>query len=181
MKMIIFAHGGDVPGIGAALTKVLFEKNCSIDNFKMITLEGFFSLSMTVLCEVYEDHLEVEGLLKESVKDFKVMINVYPLNGQNIQEALKQEWIPYRVSMICGDQTAVLCYFMKEMSYLRINVSNICCHRTGQDTEDNTFQLLVTVQIPVSVSFDYLKSSLEEIGRKLNTLIDINPVEGLED
>ena len=178
--MIIFAHGCDVPGIGAALTKVLYEKNCSIDNFKMITLEGFFSLSMSIFCTEYQDHLEVEGLLTEAIKDFNVVIKVYPMNGQNVQEALKQEWIPYRVSMICEDQTAVLCYFMKEMSRLRINVSNVCCHRTGQDT-DHTFQLLVTVQIPVSVAFDYLKSSLEEIGRKLNTLIDINPVEGLED
>ena len=179
MKMIIFAHGCDVPGIGAALMKVLFEKNCSIDNFKMITLEGFFSLSVTIFCTDYQDHLEVEGLLTEAIKEFNATIRVYPMNGQNLQEALKQDWIPYRVSMICADQTAVLCYFMKEMARLRINISDVCCHRTGQDT-DNTFQLLVTVQIPISVSFDYLKSSLEEIGRKLNTLIDINPVEGLE-
>ena len=176
--MIIFAHGCDVPGIGAALMKVLFEKNCSIDNFKMFTLEGFFSLSMTIFCSEYQDHLEVEGLLADAIKEFKVTIRVHSING-NAQEALKQEWIPYRVSMICADQTAVLCYFMKEMARLQINVSNVCCHRTGQEG-DNTFQLLVTVQIPVSVSFDYLKSSLEETGRKLNTLIDINPVEGLE-
>lgn len=180
MKMIVFASGFDVPGVGSALTKVFYEKDCSIDNFKMVTMDGFFSITVTVTCAEYQDISEAEGLLKDSLKGYDVNIKVLKaVLPANLLESQKQEWIPYKINMICGNQTEVLYSFMKEMAALKINVADVHCKKDGDAAEKN-YRLKIKVQMPVKVPFDILKSVLDEIARGLNVLIDINPVASLE-
>ncbi|MCK4462142.1 MAG: ACT domain-containing protein [candidate division Zixibacteria bacterium] len=50
-RVIIAAFGKDRPGVGAALTGVLAEHNCSIENISQTLLQDFFSMIMIVNIE----------------------------------------------------------------------------------------------------------------------------------
>ncbi|EKD27828.1 MAG: hypothetical protein ACD_79C00551G0002 [uncultured bacterium] len=180
MKMIIFAHGYDVPGIGAAITKILFEQNCNIDDFKIISSDNFFTLMVSVICTKYMDKSEMEEKIKEAVSPFDVDIKVSSLSDKakiNIKE--KEDWIPYNVSIICANQTQVLCYFMNEMSKMQINVSDVRCIRLSAPP-DTSYKINVQIEIPIHISYEMLKSCLEDLKTDLNVMFDINPVDSLE-
>lgn len=180
MKMIIYAHGLDIPGIGAAITKILFEKNCSIDNFKMVTLDGFFTFMIMASCKEYQDKSEVEGLIKESTKKFNIDIKVFEAQlTEDCIDRQKEEWIPYKISIICDDQTAVMYHFMREIALLNINVYDIRFKKIGTDF-DKSYKIIVKIEIPINISLDIFKSHLEDMLISQNALIDINPIESLE-
>ncbi|MDH3890363.1 MAG: ACT domain-containing protein [candidate division Zixibacteria bacterium] len=50
-RVIIAAFGKDRPGVGAALTSVLAESNCSIEDISQTLLQDFFSMIMIVNIE----------------------------------------------------------------------------------------------------------------------------------
>ena len=50
-RVIIAAFGKDRPGVGAALTGVLAEHNCSIEDISQTLLQDFFSMIMIVNIE----------------------------------------------------------------------------------------------------------------------------------
>ena len=50
-RVIIAAFGKDRPGVGAALTGVLTEHNCSIEDISQTLLQDFFSMIMIVNIE----------------------------------------------------------------------------------------------------------------------------------
>lgn len=177
--MIIYVHGCDVPGIGAAITRILFEKNFSIDNIRTIAFEGFFTIMLSVSCKEYQDKSEIEGLIRDSVKNFEVDIKIKHASLPAGKDPEKDEWIPYQINMVCDDQTSVLFYFMKEMAQFKINIANVRCKKLGSEV-DKSCQIVSKVEIPINVSIDLLKTTLEEFGRTMNVMIDINPVNSLE-
>ena len=86
MRMVIFAYGYDVPGIGSALTKVLFTQNCNIDNFKMTTLESCFSIIITVKGPSALSKIELEETLKSALEEFDVKVKVIDSKHANLPE-----------------------------------------------------------------------------------------------
>lgn len=178
--MLIFAHGPDVPGIGKAITKVLYKENCNIENFKIVTLDGFFTLMVSISSDEYLDQSELQGTINEAVAEFEIVIKVikYQLPAKCLKRQ-KEEWIPYEIKFICERQTETLFYFMKIMSEYEVNVSDVRCCRIGEDTSKN-FQIITHVELPIHVSYEIFKASLDEISLKLSCLVDINPVSSLE-
>ena len=179
MKMLIFAHGYDAPGVGAAITKILFEKDCKIDDFKIITLDDFFSLIVSIKCKRYLDKSEVEELIKEEVRPFEVDIKVCNLELTRYHAKQEDDWIPYKINIVCEEQTNVLFSFMKEMYSLKINIADIRCQKRGAG-HGKSYQIVTKIEVPLQISIEILKSILDEIARNLNVLIDINPINGLE-
>lgn len=178
--MLLFVHGYDAPGVGASIAKILFEKNCHIENLKIISMGGFFSMMLYVDSKGYLDKSDLEESVRQALTPFDVNIKACD-DGlpSKCLEHQKEEWIPYEVKIVCEEQTKTLYCFLKEMSNLRINVADIHCHRLGSDA-NQSYQIVSRTEIPVHVPLEIVKSSLEVLKRNLNILVDIHPVEDLE-
>ncbi|MBN2144604.1 MAG: hypothetical protein JW774_08265 [Candidatus Aureabacteria bacterium] len=180
-KMILFAHGYDVPGVGASITQVLYERNCRILDFKMITLEKCFSLMICISSKDYFDASELEAAIKHSTVNFEVNIKLFgECHPPSLMEKEQAEWIPYKITIYCDDRSEILFYFMKEMSRLNINIADIHCRHSETEDNQNQFEVLVKIEVPVSISTENLKANLNEIAAHLNILIDFSPIENLE-
>lgn len=179
MKMIIFVHGCDSPGIGAIIIKVLMEKNSKVLDFKIININGFFSLMLSIETTNYIDTKEVEESLKLTLNDYTAQIHVVKdmLPSECIKRQ-KEDWIPYKVKIICSNQTESLYYFMNEMQKYKINVSMVDCVNVN-DMNDESHQIEINIQVPLFIEMEVLKTSLADISRSLNIIIDIEPEDNL--
>ncbi len=179
MRMVIFAYGYDVPGIGSALTKVLFAQNCNIDNFKMTSLESCVSMIIAIKGPPTLSKIELEEALKNALEPFDLNIKILDSKYTSLPEDDREEWIPYKAIMICADRMGLLYFLMSEMSRLDINIIDVKCVPLEEDPE-KTFQVIVKIQVPIRISPETLLQTMNDLSRQLNVLIDINPIEGLE-
>jgi len=178
--MIIFVHGYDVPGIGSAITKALFKHNCNIENLKMTTLNGYFSLIVSVTSDSSIDLPELEETIQYAVSNFAVDVKIArSISSFREFEMEKEEWIPYKAIITCEDQMGVLYNFMREMSRLKINISDVNCIPL-EEKPNQRFQVISKIEIPVHLPFETLKKATNALARELDILIDLEPISGLE-
>jgi len=178
MNKMILISGYDVLGIGAIISKVLFELNCITCNFKIVTLTGFFSVLIEVKSDISEKNLEKE--LKTNTDKFNLTIKVYKIEEEKNNISLKNDdWIPYKLNIICNDQTKALYLFMKAIADLNINIANLFCSQIGIN-DDNSYKISLVLEVPITTSTKLLETNLNNLARELNMLIDIHSVNDLE-
>jgi glycine cleavage system regulatory protein len=179
-QLVLFAHGFDIPGVGSAITKTLFDCNCNIENFKMTSIEGYFSLIVIFTPHDQTPSSKIEAMLLNSIDSANVEINLF--TSEPPKQALKQlheEWIPYRILITCDNRAGLLYFFMREMSKLEINIMDVRCFAVEPDIEKNS-QIISKIEIPIKVSFEYVSKSLQDLARDLHVDIDIEPINDLE-
>jgi glycine cleavage system regulatory protein len=177
--MVIFAYGDDVPGIGSAITKVLFTRNCNIDNFKMTALESCVSMIIAIHAPSTLSKIELEEALKSALEAFELNVKILDSKHTYLPEDDREEWIPYKANMICADRMGLLYFLMREMSRLDINIIDVKCAPLEEDPT-KTFQVTVKIQVPIRITPETLRQTMDDLSRQLNVLIDIDPIEGLE-
>ncbi len=177
MNKMILISGYDVLGIGAIISKVLFELNCITCNFKIVTLTGFFSVLIEVKSDIIEKDLENE--LKTNTDQFNLTIKVYKIEEKNNIDLKNDDWIPYKLNIICNDQTTALYLFMKTIADSNINIANLFCNQIGINN-DNSYKISLVLEVPITTSTKLLETNLNNLARELNMLIDIHSVDDLE-
>lgn len=180
MRRIIFFHGPDSPGIGAELTRVLFNRNCKIFSFRIFTISPFFSAAIDVECQCYIDLAELKELLNDTLKNFSVSVDILePDKTSNINNLIEDEWIPYEISIICTDITKTLFYFFKEMASMKINIFDINCLNIESESFES-YKIVAKIEVPLKISSKTLNGILTKIDSDLNTMSDISAINTLE-
>jgi len=177
MKKMILISGYDVLGIGAIISKVLFELNCITCNFKIVTLTGFFSVLIEIQSDIIDTDLEKE--LKNNTDQFNLTINVYKIEEKDNLKSKNDDWIPYKLNIICNDQSKALYLFMEAIAGSKINVANLFCNQIGIK-DDKSYKISLILEIPITTSTKLFKDNLNNLARELNMLIDIHSVNDLE-
>jgi len=170
-KMIISVLGQDRPGIIAAVTRILFERDCNIENVSQTILQNEFSgifiasvpktLSEADLHRCLDDGLSPMGL-----HVFEKWVSA----ATPAQTAVASE--PFVVTTRGPDRKGLVATITGIMADYRVNVTNLQAVFKGGDDPDANI-MIYEVDIPGDIDHQALRRELRQKAQALSLDISI--------
>jgi len=169
-KMIISVLGKDRPGIIAAVTRILFEQDCNIENVSQTILQNEFSgifivgVPDSLSDSTLHQHLEV-GLSRMG-------LHVYEKPLSETPEAPSVASEPFVITTKGPDRKGLVATVTAVMAAHRVNVTNLqAVFKGGNDPNANI--MIYEVDIPNDADQQALRKELQEKARALSLDISI--------
>ena len=169
-KMIISVLGKDRPGIIAAVTRILFEQDCNIENVSQTILQhefsGIFIIAVPDLLSEPELHQHLEtGLVPMGLHVYET-----PLSDTIDAPAVASE--PFVITTKGPDRKGLVATITAVMAAHRVNVTNLQAVFKGGD-DPNANIMIYEVDIPNDIDQQALRLALREKARALSLDISI--------
>lgn len=170
-KVIISVLGPDRPGIIAAVTRILFEQDCNIENVSQTILQSEFSgifiaaIPQGMTGETLGAHLS-EGLspLKQHVFVKWLEPHRPIFDGRNAD--------PFIITTRGPDQKGLVARITEIIARHGVNVTDLqAIFKGGSDPDANV--MIYAVDIPADVDQQRLRNDLRERARQLDLKISI--------
>jgi len=170
-KAVISVFGTDRPGIVAAVSRVLFEKGCNIEDVSQTTLQteflGIFvvpvpgDLQLEELGKALEDGLEPLGL------------RVFLKRMEPSQEGVPQKAAePFVITTTGPDRTGLVAGITEVMARYEVNITNLrAAFRGGDDPSRNI--MIYEVDIPEAIDQQAFRHDLREKAEALGLDLSI--------
>lgn len=170
-KAIISVLGKDRPGIIAAVTHVLFEQDCNIENVSQTILQDEFSGIFIVSMPKSLSFNSMCNLLEQGTSGFDLHFHIKPLDTEPTHEAsVKCE--PFVITTKGPDRKGLVAQITSVMARHGINVTNLqAVFKGGSDPGANI--MIYEVDIPVHLDQAALRKELNETARRLDLDISI--------
>ncbi|MGD8882515.1 MAG: ACT domain-containing protein [Desulfobacterales bacterium] len=170
-KVILSILGHDRTGIVAAVSKVLFEHNCNIENVSMTTLQfefaGIFIVSMPA-------NLTVEALrrsLETTVSPLGLDVHIARLVSTAAQAAQLQSE-PFIITTIGPDRKGLMAGISEVIARHDGNITNLQAVIKGGDNSGD-YIMIYEVDIPPQTDQQVLYQDLKNRAKELKLDIDI--------
>ncbi len=170
-KFIISVLGKDRPGIIAAVTKVLFEKEFNIEDVSQTILQNQFS---GIFITEGPDMVTPEGLrdaLEDNTSDLGLHFHVRELGGNDVTwTACDCE--PFVITTRGPDRKGLVANITALLAAHNVNVTQLqAAFRGGDDPDKNI--MIYEVDIPLDIDRSELRQALQAKGRELDLQINI--------
>lgn len=169
-KMIISVLGKDRPGIIAAVTKVMLEKDFNIEDVSQTIMQNQFSgiFIATGPDEVAPDDLS--RALKSDTSDFNLHFHVRNL-GSNVIPWTTCDCEPFVITTRGPDRKGLVANITAVLAAHNVNVTQLqAAFRGGADPDKNI--MIYEVDIPLDIDQKKLRQALRNKG-ELNLEINI--------
>ncbi len=170
-KMIISVLGKDRPGIIAAVTRILFEQDCNIENVSQTIIQNEFSgifivgIPKALLETDLHRHLD-EGLSPMGLHVYEKQLS----ETDESQTAVESE--PFVVVTKGPDRKGLVAAITAIMAAYRVNVTNLQAIFKGGD-DPNANIMIYEVDIPRDANHQALRRDLREKALALSLDISI--------
>ncbi len=170
-KIIISVFGPDRPGILAAVSRILYEQNCNIENVTQTILQSEFSgsfiaempetLTADILC----------GLLSEVLTSMRLQVHVKPL--ETSQPALGgKPSEPFVITTRGPDRKGLVANITRIIADYGVNVTNLqAAFKGGENPNDNI--MIYEVDVPVDIDTHAFHRKLRDKASELGLVISI--------
>jgi len=151
--LVISAIGSDQPGIANALSKLVTNSNCNIDDSRMTVLGGEFAVLMLVSGET--NNIEaIENKLPPLAKT----LNLTSITKRTTSKTSETSLQPYGVEVIALDNQGIVHEIASFFSGQGINIENIDTETyAAPHTGSPMFSLSMTVNLPADVQISRLR------------------------
>jgi glycine cleavage system transcriptional repressor len=170
-KAIVSVLGHDRPGIVAAVTAILFDLNCNIENVSQTILQTEFSGSFIV---TMPQNLSLEDLQERFIGDLAPMelhVHIEPLKEK--EKALStQASEPFVITTKGPDRLGLVAGISAVIAGYGVNITNLqAVFKGGDDPGDNI--MIYEVDIPSKIDQQAFYSDLREKAKSLSLHISI--------
>ncbi len=175
-NIVLTAVGSDRPGIVAAVSKVLYETGCNIEDSSMTLLKGEFA--MILIISLKED-IAIEKFDKkfDSLREtLKLSIYLRELSREEMVHATDVPARRYMVSVYGVDKPGIVYSVTKMLSDKKINITDVNTCVAGTKDEP-VYVMVIEADVPEKISEEQLRKELEGLGGKLNVDVSIHQVE----
>ncbi len=170
-KAIISVLGKDRPGIIAAVTNVLFEENCNIENVSQTILQNQFSGIFIVSMPKSLTFDSMCATLKDGTRGFDLHFHIKPMDPEE-QPALAVDTEPFVITTKGPDRKGLVARITSVMADHGINVTNLqAVFKGGSDPGANI--MIYEVDIPVHLDLTALREELDSTAKSLDLEISI--------
>jgi glycine cleavage system transcriptional repressor len=170
-KMIISVLGQDRPGIIAAVTRILFEQDCNIENVSQTILQnefsGIFIASVPKTMSEADLHRCLDnGLAPMGLRVFEKRVSEAP----PAQSAVAGE--AFVITTRGPDRKGLVAIITEIMAAYRVNVTNLQAVFKGGDDPDANI-MIYEVDIPGDIDHQALRRDLRQKAQALSLDISI--------
>ena len=163
-KIVVSVLGYDRPGIIAAVSKILSDHRCNIEDVSQTILQtefvGVFIASMPD--DVADDQL-LAGL-KESLEPMGLFVLVKPMTQTS--EWIPPESEPFIITTMGPDRLGLVAGITEVMARFHINISNLKAIFRGTDNPTHNF-MIYEVDIPLTADQKAFRAALHERAKEL--------------
>ena len=170
-KAVISVLGPDRPGIIAAVTRVLFEKDCNIENVSQTIIQSEFSGIFIVGMPTSETVQGLHKSLEEELSRLSLHVYVKPLDpsGSGFSFTKCEQFI---ITTRGPDAKGLVARITEIMARYGVNVTNLqAIFKGGTDPDSNI--MIYEVDIPCDIDQRSLYKDLRDKAAELSLSIDI--------
>jgi glycine cleavage system transcriptional repressor len=171
-KYILSAFCKDRPGIVAAITQVLYELGCNLEDSTMTRMLNEFAIILLFTSREsgLKDQLEQACEKLEKEKGITAIIR-----SVETEDEQKPDGHVDRVIRVTGvDQTGIVYKVSRFLANNNINIENLTSHRTiSPESGTVIYSMELAVQIPNELSLEELENGISQVGEELNLDITV--------
>lgn len=171
MKVIISVLGEDRPGIIAAISKILADEDCNIENVSQTILQNEFS---GIFIASIPETLSAESLqkhLRNGVEKMGLLVHVKEMKHQgSVYDAPESQ--AFIITTRGPDRKGLVAKITEVMAGYNVNVSNLQAVFKGGDNPNHNM-MIYEVDIPVNIEQHQLESDLRRTASDLGLHISI--------
>ena len=165
--------GKDRPGIVSAITKVLYETGCNIEDSSMTLLRSEFAM---ILLVSLGKKTTIDGLRKKFAEiSEKASLSVF-LKPISRKEELPEvaSGNPHIIAVYGADKPGIVYGVSSLLAKKKINITDV---QTTFSDKANTYTMLLEAHLPKSLTLASAKTLLAALSSKLGVTILIQPVD----
>lgn len=171
--------GKDRPGIIAAVTGILYETRCNLEDVSMTVLEGEFAMMVMVS---YEPAKKVSADKKLDALCRKMQLSFFwkDLKGPQVRREIREDSLLYVISAIGRDRTGIVHFVSRELAQQKINILDLNSRILGKDPKKAVYAMVLEVEVPNHYPVKTLEKRLAKTAAALSIDLTLKPVERLE-
>lgn len=170
-KVVISVLGQDRPGIIAAVSGILFEEGCNIENVDQTILQTEFSGIFIAGIPVERNYADLHQRLLDSLKDMGLNVFIKPLDhSQPRLEFGESE--PFVYTTRGPDKKGLVASITRVIADYSVNVTNLQAVFRGSDNPSDNI-MIYEVDVPSDVNQKDLHSDLRHTAEQLGLEISI--------
>jgi glycine cleavage system transcriptional repressor len=159
----VTAVGADRPGIVAAVTNVLVERGCNLEDASMTILRGNFAMVLVVEVPGPADAAALEAALGPTAQALELVVTVRPIADTVPSAARGEAWT---VAVYGADRPGIVHGVAALMAELGVNIVDVTTRVVGPPDEP-VYLMLLDVTVPPDVGESLLRERLERRAREL--------------
>ncbi len=173
------AVGKDRPGIVAAVSRVLFEQGCNIEDSSNTLLGGEFAMILLVTAgaDVTVDRLE--SALADATRDLGLSIGLSSISADQLSRSAMELTAPYMVSVYGSDKAGIVYRISRYLADAGVNILDLNT-KVIRKGETPVYVMMIEVEVPTGMDAGRLTLELEGIGADLGVTVNVRPVEVAE-
>lgn len=170
-KVIISVFGPDRPGIIAAVSKILFRKNCNIENVRQTILQSEFTgVFIASVPEEGSDALFRQ--LEDALEPLNLRVFLKPLKQNNTPDPTFADSEPFIITTKGPDKKGLVAAITEVIANHSVNVTNLQAIFEGGDDPDKNI-MIYEVDIPGHTDQQQLREDLRQKANELGLTISI--------
>jgi glycine cleavage system transcriptional repressor len=163
--------GNDRTGIVAAVTRVLFEEGCNLEDATSTILSGHFSMTLIVRLPEGITSQAVEKRLAPIASELDLVITV-----RDVHEAHLGAVEPTHViSVYGGDQPGIVYRVAEHLSAANVNITDLSSRVIGSEA-DPVYALMLEVAAQPGTTRAFLEDDLGALKRDLGVDISVSEI-----
>ena len=170
-KVLISVLGEDRPGIIAAVTRILYQLDCNIENVSQTILQSEFgglfiaAIPENIILEELHNHLETE------LTPLNLSVHIKPVKSVSVKRTIVESE-PFVITTRGADRKGLVAGITEVIARHGVNVTNLQAIFKGGDDPRNNI-MIYEVDVPVDIDQQYLYRDLREKAAALELDISI--------
>ena len=169
---LLTTSGLDQPGIVAAITKVLLDSDCNIEDSQMARLGPDFACMLILRMPENMLSQQLEEKLVDVAKTNNLRLDLQDLSPE---EACKGEvGLPkYLIHVYGADRKGIVSRISQHLADNNINIANL--HTEVVHYQTPLYVMLIEVEMPSTVNSGKLQGELAAIGKEIEVVVSMKP------
>ncbi|HEX2240236.1 MAG TPA: ACT domain-containing protein [Actinomycetota bacterium] len=155
--MAVSAIGVDRPGIVAAVTKVLYDHGCNLEDATSTILRGHFSMTLIVRTSPTTDRDKLQEDLEAIGADLELMVSARLVDETSGAVAPPT----HMISVYGADRPGIVYRVASALGELGANITDLTSRIIGED-DNPVYALMIEVQLPGDADADAALASLRQ-------------------
>jgi glycine cleavage system transcriptional repressor len=169
----VSAIGADRPGIVAAVTGVLVERGCNLEDTSMSILRGHFAMMLVVSAPAGESAASLEAAVGGATSELELVVVVRPLDEEVHRSPAGDAWT---VSVYGADRPGIVHRVSTVLARAGVNIVDLTTRVIG-DESNPVYAMFLDVSVPPAVDPGELTARLDALAAELGVSCTAHPAD----